>query len=78
MIMVIAIPATLFIWFITAFLMDGQSFKDLRARMDPYHVEHAKLPMQVQEHEEGTHHMEGPAQETGTKATPAPEEKTHE
>lgn len=64
MIMVIAIPATLFIWFIAAFLGDGQSYKNLRARMDPYHLEHAKLPMQVQEHgHEGgeTHKMDAPA-----------------
>ena len=30
MILSIAIPATLFIWFITAFLWDGNSFRDLR------------------------------------------------
>ena len=71
MIMVIAIPSLLFLWFITAFLMDGQSFKDLRARQDPYHVEHFTQPMQYPEGEHGhheapeVHHMEAPA------ATPA-------
>ncbi len=30
MILTIAIPATLFIWFITAFIADGNSFKNLR------------------------------------------------
>jgi cytochrome c oxidase subunit IV len=30
MIMTIAIPATLFIWFIVAFIWDGNSFKNLR------------------------------------------------
>ena len=71
MIMVISIPSLLFIWFIAAFLGDGQSYKDLRARMDPYHVEHANLPMQFpaeEGHEGGegsetpaVHHMEAPA-----------------
>ncbi len=41
LIMTIAVPACLFIWFITAFLWDGNSFKDLRNKYDPYHVEQA-------------------------------------
>jgi len=39
MIMTIAVPALLFIWFIGAFLWDGQSFKDLRHNIDPYKKE---------------------------------------
>ena len=73
MIMVIAIPSILFVWFIGAFLGDGQSYKDLRARMDPNHVERAQLPMEfpAEEGHEGhetpeVHKMEVPA------ATPAP------
>jgi cytochrome c oxidase subunit IV len=39
MIMTIAVPACLFIWFIIAFLSDGNSFRELRNRYDPYHVQ---------------------------------------
>lgn len=43
MIMTIAVPALLFIWFIGAFLWDGDSFKNLRHKMDPYKVESQKV-----------------------------------
>jgi cytochrome c oxidase subunit IV len=47
MIMTIAIPALLFIWFIGAFLWDGDSFKNLRQRLDPYKTEtHKAKPTQ--------------------------------
>jgi cytochrome c oxidase subunit 4 len=36
MVMTIAVPALLFIWFIGAFLWDGNSFKNLRNSMDPH------------------------------------------
>ena len=39
MIMTIVVPLMLFIWFIIAFLMDGQSFKDLRNEFDPHFKE---------------------------------------
>jgi cytochrome c oxidase subunit IV len=39
MIMTMAIPALLFVWFIIAFLWDGNSFKDLRNRYDSHHLE---------------------------------------
>src|SRR5579863_6151635 len=39
MIMTIAVPALLFVWFIVAFLWDGNSYKELRNRYDKYHSE---------------------------------------
>ena len=42
MVMTIAIPALLFIWFIGAFLWDGDSFKNLRNNLDPYKKETQK------------------------------------
>ena len=42
MIMTIAIPALLFLWFITAFLWDGNSFRDLRNRYDRHHQEQSQ------------------------------------
>lgn len=36
LIMTIAVPALLFLWFIAAFLWDGDSFRNLRNTMDPH------------------------------------------
>ena len=36
LIMTIVVPLALFIWFITAFLYEGNSYKNLRNRYDPY------------------------------------------
>src|ERR1700743_593258 len=44
LIMTIAVPAMLFIWFIIAFLWDSNSYKNLRNRYDPYHLEQSKTP----------------------------------
>jgi len=43
MIMTMAIPALLFVWFIIAFLWDGNSFKDLRNRYDSHHAEQSTI-----------------------------------
>jgi cytochrome c oxidase subunit IV len=42
MIMTIAVPALLFIWFIGAFLWDGDSFKNLNNKLDRYKTESQK------------------------------------
>ena len=39
MIMTIALPALLFVWFLGAFLWDGNSYKNLRNRFDRHHNE---------------------------------------
>lgn len=39
MIMSIAVPALLFVWFIIAFLWDGDSYRNLRNRYDVHHNE---------------------------------------
>jgi cytochrome c oxidase subunit IV len=39
MIMTIIVPLMLFIWFILAFLFDGNSYKNLRNKFDPYYKE---------------------------------------
>ncbi len=44
MVMTIAVPSLLFIWFIAAFLWDGDSFKRLRHSMDPYQIEYHQRP----------------------------------
>lgn len=42
MIMTIAVPALLFIWFIIAFLWDGDSYKNLRNSYDRHHKEQSQ------------------------------------
>ena len=39
MIMTIAVPALLFVWFIVAFLWDGNSYRELRNRYDQHHAD---------------------------------------
>ena len=56
MIMTIAVPACLFLWFIGAFLWDGNSFKNLRNTYDPHHLEQTTTPVEKKaapEHPEG-------------------------
>ncbi|HYF32338.1 MAG TPA: cytochrome C oxidase subunit IV family protein [Chitinophagaceae bacterium] len=44
MIMTIVVPLLLFVWFIGAFLWDGDSFRNLRNTYDPYHKEQTTTP----------------------------------
>ena len=55
MIMTIAVPALLFVWFIAAFLWDGNSYKNLRNNYDPHHKEMSVTPVEqpAEHHEEG-------------------------
>lgn len=43
MIMTIVVPLLLFVWFIIAFLMDGNSFRNLRNEFDP-HFKESTMP----------------------------------
>ncbi|NII24628.1 cytochrome C oxidase subunit IV family protein [Pseudoflavitalea sp. X16] len=63
MIMTIAIPALLFIWFIAAFLWDGNSYKNLRNDYDRHHKEQSTVPVEKKaaghgEHAEESHKPE--------------------
>ncbi len=51
LIMTIVVPLALFIWFITAFLYEGNSYKNLRNTYDPY--KKAQTEIKVQKKEEG-------------------------
>jgi len=55
LIMTIAVPATLFIWFIISFLWDGGSYKELRNRYDRHHYEMSKekAPAPAEDEHEG-------------------------
>jgi cytochrome c oxidase subunit IV len=52
MVMTIAIPACLFIWFLIAFLWDGSSYHTLRMRYDKYYNEQSKTKVQKTENKE--------------------------
>ncbi len=54
LIMTVAIPALLFVWFILAFLWDGSSFKALNTTLDPHKREERKFvpPAHHNENEE--------------------------
>jgi cytochrome c oxidase subunit IV len=49
MIMTIVVPLLLFVWFIIAFIADGNSFNNLKNRYDGYYKEHMSQPMQHKE-----------------------------
>ena len=53
LVMTIIVPLLLFVWFITAFLADGDSYRNLRNTYDPYHKEQSTKPAPAQQHEHG-------------------------
>lgn len=58
LIMTIVVPLALFIWFICAFLSDGDSFRNLRNTYDPYFKEQStiKVEKKAEEHEKVQEH----------------------
>jgi cytochrome c oxidase subunit IV len=52
MVMTIAVPALLFLWFLGAFLWDGDSYKNLRNRYDR-HYQEQNTPKKTDEHGKG-------------------------
>lgn len=57
LIMTIVVPLFLFIWFIIAFLSDGNSFRNNKNTWDRDHKERSQQPMSKKE-EKNTHKME--------------------
>jgi cytochrome c oxidase subunit IV len=49
LIMTIVVPLILFIWFITAFLYDGNSFRNLKNTYDPYKKEKSLIKVEKKE-----------------------------
>jgi len=52
LVMTIAIPACLFIWFLIAFVWDGSSYHTLRTRYDKYYSEQSRTKVQKTETKE--------------------------
>jgi cytochrome c oxidase subunit 4 len=55
LIMTIVVPLALFVWFIIAFLYDGNSFKNLRNTYDPYFKEQSTIKAEKKEEKHGEH-----------------------
>ncbi len=56
LIMTIVVPLLLFVWFITAFLWDGNSFKNLRNTYDRHFKEQSTIKVAPKEEEHGEKH----------------------
>ena len=69
LIMTVAVPACLFIWFLLAFVLDGNSYRNLRNRYDQYHAESSQRKVAPAGGEEGPagHEKALPAEKPGEK-----------
>ncbi|MCX6201532.1 MAG: cytochrome C oxidase subunit IV family protein [Bacteroidetes bacterium] len=61
LIMTIVVPLGLFIWFIIAFLYDGNSFRNLRNTYDPYFKERSTIKVEKKAEGHGGGHEAGAA-----------------
>jgi len=61
LIMTIVVPLGLFIWFIIAFLYDGNSFRNLRNTYDPYFKERSTIKVEKKAEGHGGGHESGTA-----------------
>ncbi len=75
LIMTIVVPLALFVWFIIAFLSDGNSFKELRNNYDPHFKEQATIQVKQEEGAHASDEKGGAAH--GEKATEAKKEEHH-
>ena len=63
LIMTIVVPLCLFIWFIIAFLYDGNSFRNLRNTYDPHFKEQSTIKVEKKEEGKETKHEEKKTEE---------------
>lgn len=75
LIMTIVVPLALFIWFIIAFLADGNSFRNLRNTYDPYFKEQSTIKVEKKEH--GSHGAAAGAHADSTHETKGAVENKH-
>jgi cytochrome c oxidase subunit IV len=75
LIMTIVVPLSLFIWFIIAFLADGNSFRNLRNTYNPYFKEQSTIKVTQPEH--GEAHGGGHASEKGAGAAAHADSTAH-
>jgi len=81
LIMTIVVPLTLFIWFIVAFLADGNSFRNLRNTYNPYYKEQSTIKVEQPAHggsHDGGHEAKGAAGAAHTDSSAKHEDAKHE
>ena len=81
LIMTIVVPLTLFIWFIVAFLADGNSFRNLRNTYNPYYKEQSTIKVEQPAHggsHDGGHEAKGAAGAAHTDSAAKHEDAKHE
>ena len=61
LIMTVVVPLSLFVWFIGAFLIDGNSFKNLRNTYVPYFKERSTIKVEKKAEGHGGSHAAGAA-----------------
>ena len=66
LIMTIIVPLALFIWFIAAFLADGNSFRNLRNNYDPHFKEQSTIKVPEKHHAGGESHKATEKHEAGS------------
>jgi cytochrome c oxidase subunit 4 len=75
LIMTIVVPLALFVWFIIAFLYDGNSFRNLRNTYDPHFKEQSTIKVEKKEHGEAKH--DAAKEEKHEEAKPAEKKAEH-
>jgi hypothetical protein len=73
-IMTVIVPLALFIWFIIAFLSDGNSFRNLRNTYDPHFKEQSTIKVE-EKHHGATHEAKNVDAKEGAHDANAHEEK---
>jgi hypothetical protein len=53
--MTVVVPLLLFVWFIIAFLYEGNSYHNLKEAYDPYYKEKGTMQMEKKEHGKEEH-----------------------
>ena len=69
LIMTIVVPLGLFVWFIIAFLYDGNSFRNLRNNYDPYFKERSTIKVEKKAEGHGAGHEAGAAHQAAADTT---------
>ncbi|MGB4724244.1 MAG: cytochrome C oxidase subunit IV family protein, partial [Sediminibacterium sp.] len=69
LIMTIVVPLGIFIWFIIAFLWDGNSFRNLRNTYDPYFKERATIKVEKKAEGHGAGHEAGATHQAAADTT---------
>ena len=78
LIMTIVVPLTLFVWFIIAFLYDGNSFRNLRNTYDPHFKEQSTIKVEKKEEKHGEGKQEEEKKDTTSHEEAKPAEKKAE